>query len=437
MGYHETTVWIPGQDRILTDCWRQSSNPHRDMEHSWTGHIRSERMERMPFTAEKDDFLDNAFQAGFESYVEDQFPEHWSASEKKKAAKKYEAIPEEYYTKSGMRPITPGNFQNWFSRAKGRGLRWHFQEICSGSGRLSLVALLSGMLVGFPVDYRYGWDINLPDHQRMLSQAREEFKPQYLHASPTCTPWSTSSNHKADHVRQAERENEAPALSYLRKEFVKQSDDGLGFGLEQPLTSAMFKDPTSPMHDIHEIPGIRRRQQVDQCAHGCVDEHGVPVKKATVIVGNVKMVKTAKRCNGHKGLPHAVLQGQVGGINRTAKAAVFPMRMCRAIVDDVWKYVKTKNLKLTSWPASLNLMAFAGYKCERCQLGRAALPFMEHTLIPGECRYGRRPPGLEGQRNAPWIRWPLSNDKPEMRTCPLSSSSFLPTLSCRCSPHTT
>eukprot|EP00435_Cladocopium_sp_Y103_P067718 s113_g30.t1 len=109
-----------------------------------------------------------------EPYVEDHFPDNVDEA---KLKKRYKAIPEEYYTKSGFHPVTPQNFKSWFAKAKGRGLRWHAWELCSGSGRLSLVLLLAGLVVGFPVDYRYGWNINDPVHQKMLSQAQREFRP--------------------------------------------------------------------------------------------------------------------------------------------------------------------------------------------------------------------------------------------------------------------
>ena len=65
----------------------------------------------------------------------------------KKLEKRYEAIPEEYYKHTGHR------------------LRWHAWEICSGSGRLSLIMIMAGLLIGFPVDLRYGWDINGVGHR--------------------------------------------------------------------------------------------------------------------------------------------------------------------------------------------------------------------------------------------------------------------------------
>ena len=73
-------------------------------------------------------------------------------------------IPEEFYTKSKRRPVTPKNFR----------------ELYSGSGRLSLMAVLSGLMVGFPIDYRYGWDMSVSNHQAMINQARDEFMPAYL-----------------------------------------------------------------------------------------------------------------------------------------------------------------------------------------------------------------------------------------------------------------
>ena len=37
--------------------------------------------------------------------------------------------------------------------------------------------LLAGLSVGFPVDLRYGWNINGLSHQAMLPEAQAEFQP--------------------------------------------------------------------------------------------------------------------------------------------------------------------------------------------------------------------------------------------------------------------
>ena len=184
------------------------------------------------------------------------------------------------------------------------------------------------------------------------------------------------------------------------------------------MGSAMLKDPMSPMAGLPRLPGVRKLQQVHQCAHGCND-NGAPVKKATAMVANVKMNRTAKRCNGHHGVQHAVLQGSVGGINRTAMAAVYPMRMCRAIVEDVWKFTQREKQNFKKWPNELLLMVTHGYECERCTMGRAALPWMEHTFIPGQCRYGRHPAG-EGPRARQQVEDPLAAFKRRARQKPMT-----------------
>eukprot|EP00439_Symbiodinium_sp_Y106_P050296 s6242_g6.t1 len=126
----ETSIRAQGKSSIIKDAWSQVGHPHRDLGYMWTG------------------------QTKFKVTVDKQHP---STAEKKKQAKKYVDIPEEFYTKSKRRP-----------------------ELYSGSGRLSLMAVLSGLMVGFPIDYRYGWDMSVSNHQAMINQARDEFMPAYL-----------------------------------------------------------------------------------------------------------------------------------------------------------------------------------------------------------------------------------------------------------------
>ena len=66
----------------------------------------------------------------FPGYSEDILPDD---ADQAKLKTRYRAIPEEFYTRSGLRPIGPHNFQKWFAKARGSGLRWHFWEWFSGS----------------------------------------------------------------------------------------------------------------------------------------------------------------------------------------------------------------------------------------------------------------------------------------------------------------
>ena len=79
----------------------------------------------------------------FPSYDGDHFPEHWPQERQEQSRKYYRAVPEEFYTKSGRRPITPKKVKSWMSSARGRGLRFQFWEWCSGSGRLSFLLMMA------------------------------------------------------------------------------------------------------------------------------------------------------------------------------------------------------------------------------------------------------------------------------------------------------
>ena len=88
-------------------------------------------------------------------YPGDQYPAHLSAEAIKTLEKRYKALPEEYYTKTHQKVITPQNVEEWLRQLRG-GSTWDFWEGCSGTGRLSLTARQAGMKVIFPIDLRYG-----------------------------------------------------------------------------------------------------------------------------------------------------------------------------------------------------------------------------------------------------------------------------------------
>ena len=126
-------------------------------------------------------------------YPGDQYPPYLAPDKTQKLNKQYQAIHEEFYTRSGQAPVTPDNFNEWKQTKKAKR-RMQFWEICSGSDRLSYLALLAGLSVAFPVDYRYGWGIGNPDHQQMLLEMQDTCKPDVIMLSPSCGPWSTSAN---------------------------------------------------------------------------------------------------------------------------------------------------------------------------------------------------------------------------------------------------
>ena len=196
-------------------------------------------------------------------------------------------------TKTGWRPIAPKNVKSWMATAKGRGLCFQFWEWCSGSGRLSLLLLMASFIVGFPVDYRCGWDIAHPPHQRLLHECLTEFKPDMLFGGP----WSVASANKDPVKRLDDRNRELPTLEFLHDNMLWQHKQGRAFTAEQPFGSDMFK--SSPMARLLDHEGVRL-QRFDQCMLGAQDETGRPVRKASGFLTNRSWKHVRKRCNGHK-----------------------------------------------------------------------------------------------------------------------------------------
>ncbi|CAK9112984.1 1-alkyl-2-acetylglycerophosphocholine esterase [Durusdinium trenchii] len=175
-------------------------------------------------------------------YTGDLLPNYLTPEEQKKLTKDYKAMPEEFYTHTNRRMVTPSSFPKWFSEAKKRKTKWHVWEWCSGSSRLSLTCCLAGLIVGFPVDFRYGWDIGNPEHQKMLDMALSTFEPEILMASPRCKFWSISASRRDRHLLLQDREAERPALIYMQQTMSYQVSSGRAYVLEQPWTSAMWSE---------------------------------------------------------------------------------------------------------------------------------------------------------------------------------------------------
>jgi hypothetical protein len=306
------------------------------------------------------------------SYEGDIFPGHLHDGKLRYLQMMYKAVPEEFYSKSKKTPVTPRNARSWMR--KRRGSIFHFWEWCSGSGRLSLIALLSGLCVLFPIDYRYGWDLSHPEHQRIIQEIEHDINggPEVLMATPTCRPWSISSTRRDLETTKKERDEEMPTIQFIKKKFKERSRRKKGNILEQPWSSALWEH-------LQDLPGERHR--TDQCRFKACDEEGNPILKPTGLQSDFLLKHSIARCGGHHGRKHGWLQGAVGGKNRTTMAAVYPESMCKALVKDVKRFLDHRN-------------TFQDYyKCERCAMGRAATADMEHNFLPGECRYGKWPEG--------------------------------------------
>ena len=103
--------------------------------------------------------------------------------------------------------------------------------------------------------------------------------------SPSCGPWSTSSNRLSPEGKQKLQSEEESALVCVKKPAANQEEQGRGFLLENPWGSSLWKH--SPLASLeHELASCRPKQRADQCAYGAIDESGKPIQKATGLQGN-------------------------------------------------------------------------------------------------------------------------------------------------------
>ena len=103
---------------------------------------------------------------GGDPYEGDVLPKDMPKEKRPHFLKRYKVLREEYYSKNKRHVVTPDNVQLFLSvhrrwaALNNEKLHWDFTEQWSCSGRLSSHAYRRGLAVGFPVDYRYGWDLN-------------------------------------------------------------------------------------------------------------------------------------------------------------------------------------------------------------------------------------------------------------------------------------
>ena len=321
---------------------------------------------------------------GGSKYTKDAFPSNLTDEQLGLLKKKYACVPEEFYSKSGLEVVTPENFEKFLECHRGR--IFDFQEICSGSGRLSLCCHRQGLSTLFPVDLRYGWDICNGDHQEKLTRCNDEFHIAVKSASPDCRNWCGRSHQRDEKELENSRNGDRIGLQWLLEDNRSQSKRGYGYLNENPIGTIIFRD--SPLKHCRDLPK-HSKQISSQCRHGAVDDGGLPILKNTIWEGNIKLRETAKRCSGHGLMPHAALEGR-----KVTKTSVYPARQCTALVKDFCRFIRTHVIpKREQQPEQKTLnpskVDHTFWSCPKCKHGGDR----QHTRVPGSCRLaGPRPP---------------------------------------------
>ena len=280
-----------------------------------------------------------------------------SIDEVKKMRTKYLEMPEEFYSKTKLPLITPQNFHAWLDTMKD-GLE--FQEIFSGSGRLSLSVLNVGLQVGFPVDYRYGWNVRRSKDRKLLDQLVYVVRLY----SPRCSPWSSLSNIRRDKAALAEdRRAENPTLKWVadnvKRDALAKTSLPTASIIEQPQQSCMFEK--SHLSAIKKIEGASTGL-VDQCQYGAIDKaSSLPTRKSTkfwhyrirISSSFFRRCVGARRCKEHADLT----------CGRAGPLAVYPHQLDQSLAVEIYNHCRPGNV--TTSHASSSIF----WKCKACQHG--------------------------------------------------------------------
>ncbi|CAK0830168.1 unnamed protein product, partial [Prorocentrum cordatum] len=183
----------------------------------------------------------------------------------------YRAMPEEFYFETQLPVVTPDNLEDWMNRMSID--RIEVQERMSGSSRFSRRAAMQGLTVGFPVDYRYGWDMADSHHQKLLTDFRKRCFTDATLRPPTCTPWSIASRRKNSTALEADRKSQAPAIIFMREDIRQTLGTEQHHLAENPHNSDFWTK--SNYTDIADL-NIMRTFMADQCSYGATNELGEP-----------------------------------------------------------------------------------------------------------------------------------------------------------------
>ena len=261
------------------------------------------------------------------------FPTHLTQDELRTAKKEHVRLREQFYTMlpepyNNLPVITPENVEDfiahieseldevppcfmwsWFSG--GSNLSRHAKDVCKKQ------------IVLFPIDLRYGWDLRMPKHQKLLQRVDAYFKPFVTTMEPRCKYWSQAGQSRRQEVTDQERASEEGMLTFLVKHFLYLSSDHRHAQIENPQGSDIWRK--SPLKVLRS--DVCQEFDTAQCCFSDAKD-GHRYRKMTKIKATFSCSQTSKSCTCTKG--HKKLEGK-----KTADAAAFADKFCLSMISDM------------------------------------------------------------------------------------------------------
>lgn len=198
-------------------------------------------------------------------YAKDDIPTHLAEKDKKRLKIYYKALPERYYTSTQTQVVSPTNMMAFLESYGDQYPIWDVQEFFSGSAGLTHLASQVGLRVGFPVDFRDGWDLTSKDHQVMLEHCIECFRPGVLYFSPDFSHWNGGSKKAAVDDIAPLRERDETLHLWVLKVCENQNKRGGAYITAAPKNSLVHKRGTN-YPKLRLLPNAKECATTSKCA---------------------------------------------------------------------------------------------------------------------------------------------------------------------------
>ena len=329
---------------------------------------------------------------GFKQWCGDDtfLPSHLSAEARSIAKQEISSITECFYTQTHLPVITPENCEEFI-----RVMAQHVTDPVilwtwfSGSSTLACVMSSTPFhkIVLFPVDLRYGWDVQDPRHQELLMKVDKVFKPYLTTKEVRCKFWSTAGflrdPAKTDRLQQSEKSTHQFCLQHT----AHVQKDGRRDLYENPKSSRIWS--MSVLEGLNYVKDMKTFT-LDMCAHSSKPD-GQRHRKSTTLKTTLTLKKCVQRCKCKCG--HIELFGydKEQHALRTAAAAVYPRKFCSCLCSDILANYDSDNKKPSSTRASKAYFNPADSNPEGTIGGVARLP-------PGDLMEGLRKTNVQGAK---------------------------------------
>ena len=201
----------------------------------------------------------------------------WDDADRPSIMRSYKNMPEVFYSYSGLPVITLEIAPIFAHAIKAANLTLDFQEFMSGSSTLTWGCYAAGLTVGFPVDFRYGWNLRDRSHRALLDNLTSWINWY----SPRCSPWSSLSSWQPEVTRETARQLDQPMLTWTSSRILSGTLSKTASIVENPQRSAIV-DKTDLLKVASHVDCKRRI--VDQCQYDAEDENDVPASKSTLLL---------------------------------------------------------------------------------------------------------------------------------------------------------